>query len=110
MLKAYDFFATLYPYDGGRVYEVMQAISNTYNNLQDYHAAIIWLHKIEEHARQSPENQSIDIGLMASFARNYLALNQLDSAKIMIDSAFYLQEKHKIYYNSGQRHFYRGEV
>ena len=110
MQSAYGFCSALYPNDGGRILETIQTISNNYNNIGDYTSALIWLHKMAQYINQDSVNYSLKIGMMTGLARNYLPLNQLDSAKMMIDSAFYLQEKHKIYYNAGVRHFFRAEI
>lgn len=96
--------------DGGRLNEIMTTIARSFENYGDYENQKQWLQRLWVYANQKTGYSEYTINAAAGIADNYRLLNQLDSAKIMIDSAFSLQKMHNDYRHEGTRYLFRAEI
>ena len=84
--------------DDGRRFELLMSLGVAYRGGNDYQEAQIWHQRAWAHALKT-NLLGYKIRSAAAIADNYLNLNNLDSAKIMIDTAFYIQNLSKNDYN-----------
>jgi DNA-binding CsgD family transcriptional regulator len=108
---AYDAY-TLFPESltNGQLFEVMMSLGNAYYRAKDYVFAQIWHQKAWDLARTYEWAKGFKILSATAIARNYLSLHQLDSAKTMIDTAFYYQNLYKNNYDEANRYHILGQI
>lgn len=111
LLKAYKICNELpFHLREDRIYESMIDLGDAYYISSDYASAQVWHLKAWKYARQYDWAKGYKIKAAAAVADNYLHLNQLDSAKLMIDTAFYYQNLYQNFYNQASRHYILAEI
>lgn len=93
-----------------RIFESMIDLGNAYYISSDYASAQVWYLKAWNYARQYDWAKGFKIKAAAAVADNYLHLNQLDSAKLMIDTAFYYQNLYQNFYDQASRHYILAQI
>lgn len=94
----------------GALFETMISIGNAYQSGNDYLSAQVWHLRTWDFALNQEDAKGSKIASSVAIANNYLHLNQLDSAKIMIDTSFYFQQKYQIFYNMASRHYILAKI
>ena len=79
----------------GSLFELMIDIGNTYRSANDFVSAQIWHLQAWRFACKNKALVGFNTRASTAVADNYLHLNQLDSAKMMIDTAFYYQNRYQ---------------
>jgi tetratricopeptide (TPR) repeat protein len=94
MIATYEYYQTMYN-DGGRCYEVTRSIARAYRDNMDYETALKWYKQMLSRSLKYfyPPHQ---VFAYSYLGRTYGFLNQLDSAKIMIDSAEYVCKNYTV--------------
>lgn len=88
----------------GSLFELMIDIGNTYRSANDFVSAQIWHFQAWRFACNNKALVGFNTRASAAVADNYLHLNQLDSAKMMIDTAFYYQNRYQYNYDEAERY------
>lgn len=101
MLKAYGSYL-LVPNseNNGQLMEIMINLGAAYHNANDYKSAKVWYQRAWQLAWEQEVLKDYKITAAAEIANNYLHLNQLDSAKTMIDTSFYFHNLYQNYYKA----------
>jgi tetratricopeptide (TPR) repeat protein len=108
--EAYDAFALLpESSSNGQLAETMMALGNAYERIKDYATAQVWHQQALDLAGKYKSN-GYKIQAAAAIAHDYLLLHRLDSAKIMIDTAFYYQNLYQNPYNEATRYHILGQI
>lgn len=94
----------------GQLFETMMSLGNAYRRAKDYTFAQIWHQQAWDMARNYEWAKGFKIQSAAAVARDYLSLHQLDSAKIMIDTAFYYQNLYQNNYNEAICCYILGQI
>jgi tetratricopeptide (TPR) repeat protein len=109
--EAYDAFSeSPESLRNGQLFETMLSFGNVYRNAEDYISAQMWNQRAWLLASTNDWVEGYKITTAAAVANNYLHLNQLDSAKIMIDTAFYFQKLYKNDYDAANRYYILGQM
>ena len=109
MLEAYNML-NLLPNKEPHIFETEISIGNAYKSGNDYVSAQVWhLHALN-FARSYDPFQYYKIRAATLVADNYRFLNKLDSANLMIDSAFYYQNLYQRYYDEANQHYILAEI
>ena len=103
LLETYDIYRPLVPGDGGRYFEVLLNLGKAYQSSHDYLSARKWFQTAWQYALKY-NSKGFKIQLATALAENYLEVNQLDSAQIMIDTAFYLERQAQNFYQQSERY------
>lgn len=98
------------PTNDGRYFEVLIALGNTYNAFQDLEMAQVWFHKAWAYAYQYEWAKGFKIAAAAKLADGYLLQNQLDSAQIFLDKAFYYHNLYKNDYNQDASYWIQARI
>jgi tetratricopeptide (TPR) repeat protein len=109
MLEAHNMF-NLLPNKEPHIFETEVSIGNAYKSGNDYASAQIWHLQALNFARSYDPFQYYKIRAATLVADNYRLLNKLDSAKLMIDSAFYYQNIYQRYYDEANQHYILAEI
>lgn len=111
LLEAYTLYSeSELAKENGALFETMINIGNAYQSGNDYLSAQNWHLRAWDFAIKREEAKGSKIGAAAAVANNYLHLNQLDSAKLMIDTSFYYQQKYQIFYGVASRHYILAKI
>ena len=111
LLEAYSLYSeTELASTNGALFEMMIKIGNAYQSGNDYSSAKVWFLRTWDFSNKFEAAEGSKIGSAEVLANNYLHLNQLDSAKIMIDTSFYFQQKYQIFYNAASRHYILAKI
>ncbi len=93
-----------------RLIENIMDIGNAYSNSNDFVSAQVWYQRAWDFIHTYPVANGYLVRTSAAMANNYLHLNQLDSAKVMIDTAFYFQNLYQYNYDEAFRYLIRAKV
>ncbi len=96
--------------DAGRSFEIMLDLGNAYRGAKDFSEAHVWFQRAWQFAAQRNWAKGFKALSAALVAQNDLELGRIDSAKIMIDTAFYFQKLYQYNYNEGARYYIRGQI
>lgn len=108
----YDAYSSLLPESlrNGQLFETLLSFGDVYRNAQDYTSAQMWNQQAWFLASTHEWVEGYKITTAAAVANNYLHLNQLDSAKIMIDTAFYFKKLYKNDYDEANMYYILGQI
>lgn len=110
LLEAYQIYLDLNDErDMPDVFECMLNIGDSYHNAKDYVSAQEWFQRAWDFS-WSHDTKGFRIKSAAAMADNFTRLNQLDSAKQMIDTAFYLQKLYDITHDEANRYYILAQV
>lgn len=109
MLEAYNML-NLLPKKEPHIFETEVSIGNAYKSGNDYVSAQIWHLQAWNFAHLYDPSGYYKIRAATLVADNYRFLNQLDSAKLMIDSAFYYQNLYQHAYDEANQHYILAEI
>jgi tetratricopeptide (TPR) repeat protein len=114
LLQIYEVYGTLDSVnEGGRTFGILKLIPKVYHSMGAYDDAKVWYQKLWQyvHSIDGSTFHKYQVIASAPIANNYLSLNQVDSAKIVIDLGFKYQALYKTddYYQSN-RYFVLGKV
>ena len=109
LLEAYSIYQHLTNHDGS-YFEVMVSLGNTYKSFQDLEMSRYWFEKARKYAYQYDWAKGYRIFTSTKIAENYLLQNKLDSAQILLDTAFYLQNLYKDNYNQDSRYWIQARI
>lgn len=111
LLEAYTLYSeTELASQNGALFETMINIGNAYQSGKDYLSAKAWFLRTWDFSLKHEGANGSKIGSSAAVANNYLHLNQLDSAKLMIDTSFYFQQKYQNFYDASSRHYILAKI
>lgn len=111
LLEAYSLYSeTELASKNGALFEMMIKIGNAYQSGNDYSSAKVWFLRAWDFSNKYEAAEGFKIGSAAALANNYLHLNQLDSAKVMIDTAFYYEQKYQKFYDAASRHYILAKI
>jgi DNA-binding CsgD family transcriptional regulator len=111
LLESYQEYSKMPPpMEGGRIFELLLHIANTHQAGGDFAEAKIWFQKAWQYAQAEEERTGYRILSAAALANNYLNFNQLDSAKRLIDTAFYFQKRYKNNFDEANRYWILGAI
>jgi DNA-binding CsgD family transcriptional regulator len=111
LLKSYEEYSKMPPpIEGGRIFELLLQLATTHQSGGDFAEAQIWFQKAWQYAQAEEDRSGYRILSAAALANNYLNFNQLDSAKRLIDTAFYFQKRYKNNYDEATRYWILGKV
>lgn len=111
MLKAHSSYL-LVPNseNNGQLMEIMMNLGAAYHNANDYKSSKVWYQRAWQLAWEQEVLKGYKIAAAAEIANNYLHLNQLDSAKTMIDTSFYFHNLYKNYYKMEYHYSILGQI
>ncbi len=111
LLEAYEIYSLL-PITkvDARLIENIIDIGNAYSNSDDFVSAQVWHQRSWDFIHIYPSEISYKVRAAAAMANNYLHLDHLNSAKVMIDTAFYFQNLYKIDYDEASRYLILAKV
>lgn len=95
-LRNYAYFSTLdTTAERGRMFDILKKLGRVYTQSQNLTEAHKWYLKIWEFTMTGPSRRQsfYPVESATLLAQSYIALNQLDSAQIMLDSATYFLKK-----------------
>lgn len=108
---AYETYSQLPESDSnGQLFETMMSLGNVYRNANDFKSAQVWHQRAWTMARTDNSATGYRILSAAAVANNYLHLNQLDSAKTLIETAFYYQNLYKNNYDEANRYHILAQI
>lgn len=111
LLEAYEIYTELPKTENQTVlFEILIDIGNAYRGANDYLSAQDWHLRAWQYACSYGWAKGFKVTSAAAVADNYLYLNQLDSAKVMVDTAFYYQNLYQITYNVASLYFILAKV
>ena len=114
LLSVYEEFSKLnHVNEKGRMIDILKFMPKVYQSMGDYKDAKKWYQKLWAyvHSQEGKIFETYRVTAAPLLAKNYLSLNQLDSAKIMVNLAFRYQELYKTddYFKSN-RFLIRGKI
>ena len=86
--------------EAGRTFNILMSLGRVFRESNDFNEAQKWYQKAWVFACGNTKENSQQVLASASMAENYLLLNKIDSAKMMIDTSFYFQRLYN--YNNGE--------
>lgn len=98
------------PTNDGRYFEGLIALGNTYKTFQDLEMSQFWFQKAWAYAAPHEWAKGFKIAAAARVADGYLLQNQLDSAQIFLDKAFYYQNLYKNDYDQDTRYWIQARI
>lgn len=111
LLEAYNICITLpNSRKDGSFFELTIDIGNAYRGANDYASAQVWHIQAWDFARMKKDVAGYKMKSAALVADNYLHLNQLDSAKVMIDTAFYYSNYYQHFYDEATRYYILAKI
>lgn len=111
LLEAYNLYAGLpKPENQTVVFEAMIDLGNAYRGANDYESALTWHHRAWSYAYAREWAKGFKISSAAAVAADFCELNRLDSAKMMIDTAFYFQNLYAVTYDQAYRYYVLAKV
>lgn len=98
------------PTQDGRYFEVLIALGNTYKTFQDLEMSQYWFQKAWVYAHRYEKQKGFKIVSATRIADVYLLKNQLDSAQIFLDTAFYFQNYYKNDYDQDINYWIQARI
>ena len=103
LLDAHSLYSSVVANDNPAIYEIMLNISQAYRYSRDYQSAQYWDICLRNMVKNLEESNGYHIKSTSALAHDYLYCNQLDSAQIFIDMAFFYQNRYQNYYDEAYR-------
>jgi tetratricopeptide (TPR) repeat protein/DNA-binding CsgD family transcriptional regulator len=107
---SYNIAASMKGADEGRLVNTMFALARMYRNIEDYEMARYWYKKLWQLTFSFDSMRDHQIQTTGLLAENYLFMDNLDSAKILIDTTFKLMDSYQMRTNEGTYKVIRAEI